>query len=121
MCTAFFSACTRNKRPLFMVIKHLAVLACIVVMQGCTQGLLYSHTTTPLTTNYQLTPNSDADKRGDGSTKHIHVQLQAKWDTNGIGEIAKEHGLHDIYYADLEKVSVLLGIWEQEYVHIYGQ
>ena len=43
-----------------------------------------------------------------------------RWDTNGIGEIGKENGLEEVYYADLETLSVL-GIWTQRWVHVYGR
>ena len=38
----------------------------------------------------------------------------------GIGDIARQHGLEEVYFADLETLSIL-GYWEQQWVHIYGR
>jgi hypothetical protein len=40
---------------------------------------------------------------------------------NGLGQVAKEHGMTSIYYADLEQWSALFGLWSMEIVHIYGR
>jgi hypothetical protein len=90
-------------------------------MQGCVRGLLYTHTTKPLTTDYQQTPAGSGLNTAHGDTKHINIHLQVKWDSNGIGEIAKSNDIREVYYADIETISVLFGIWQQQYVHIYGK
>lgn len=104
-----------------VLINTLTLIICLGLLGGCTQGLLYTHTTTPLTHNFDQTPAGYGNKSGNGSTKQLHVQITAKWDTNGIGEIAKKSGITEIYYADIEEISVLGGFWEQDYVHIYGK
>jgi hypothetical protein len=104
-----------------MVINRSFLLLGVVILQGCTEGLIYTHTTRPLTTNYERTPNNINSKSGDGATKQIDIQLSVEWDSNGIGEIAREHGFEEVYYADIETFEVLFGIWEKEYVHIYGR
>lgn len=38
----------------------------------------------------------------------------------GIGCVAKANGLTELYYADLEKLSIL-GVWTQEWAHVYGR
>ncbi len=104
-----------------MAIKRFIVLLWVISVQGCTQGLLYTHTTEPFTNDFRSTQNNSNAKNGEGSTKHIDIQLQAKWDSNGIGEIAKKNGIDEVDYADIETISVLFGIWEQQYVHVYGK
>jgi len=98
------------------------LLLTLMLLHGCTYGLLYTHTTNPLSLNYHRTPVDPGKKTANDSTKQIHIiEVTAKWDTNGIGEIAKKNGFNEIYYADLEIFSVLGGLWEQDYVHIYGK
>ena len=104
-----------------MASKLFFIFCMALCIPGCTQGLLYTHTTEPLTTNYRQSLVDGYLTTAHGDTKHISVQLQAKWDTNGIGEIAKSNGIQEVYYADIETISVLFGIWEQDYVHIYGK
>jgi hypothetical protein len=80
-------------------------------------GLAYRHTTEPLTTNFRATP---IVSRGElGNIKHFRYRLEAMWDSNAIGDVARARGLKRIHYADLETLS-LLGVWNQYYVHVYG-
>lgn len=88
------------------------------LLSSCAQGFLYAHTTQPLTTNFQATPVGG--EMGHGSTKQISVQVQAQWDSNGIGEIAKQANLETIYFADIETLRILR-FWKKKTVHVYGQ
>ena len=45
--------------------------------------------------------------------------LRVIWDENSIGSLAREAGLTEVYYADLETFSVL-GIWTRYRVRVYG-
>ena len=100
------------------MVKSLLACVMLVLLSGCAQGVLYSHTVQPLTTNFHVTPvGSD---KGKASTKQISVQVQAKWDVNGIGQIAKENNLQQVYFADIE-VQRIMRFWERRTVHVYGQ
>lgn len=62
----------------------------------------------------------------DSSTRKVtlptaSLNLAASWNGRAIGDAAKRAGLTEIYYADLHTVSVLLGIWEQKTVEVYGR
>ena len=50
---------------------------------------------------------------------HEVLRAQRAGYSKHFGEIAKEHGFETVYYADLETLSVL-GVWTQQYVHVYG-
>jgi hypothetical protein len=39
---------------------------------------------------------------------------------DGLGEIAREHGITELHYADMEYLSVLT-VWRQYTVHPYGK
>jgi hypothetical protein len=47
--------------------------------------------------------------------------LSVRVGKNGLGQVAKEHGMTTIYYADQEQWSALFGLWSMEVVHIYGR
>ncbi len=104
-----------------MANKYVTWMLYILLTPGCTYGFLYTHTTNPLRLNYQLTDSQPSSESAKSSTKSIDVQLQASWDSNSIGKLAKEHGFTEIHYADIEIISVFFGGWRQEIVHIYGK
>ncbi len=89
------------------------------------RGGLYSHTVQPLTVNREPTDIEDRAKVGKGRITQIEYPLTAglsvRVGKNGLGQVAKEHGMTTIYYADLEQWSALFGLWSMEVVHIYGQ
>jgi hypothetical protein len=96
-----------------------AALAIALVLAGCTAGILYTHTVKPLTLNQQTTPATGAE--GEGKIKHIQLPyVGIMWGDTALGDVAKEKGLQEIYYADLEFLSVLI-IWQQSTLHLYGK
>ena len=92
----------------------LAVLLLCAGLAGC----VYSHTTRPLTTDLHGATIVDATSSGD--VKQFDYYLRVVWDSNGIGQIAAENGFEEVYYADLETLRIL-GIWTQQWVHVYGK
>lgn len=80
-------------------------------------GVVYTHTIRPLDVNANQTPVGLTKSSSD--IKYFNYYLNVMWDSNAIGEIAKENGIRNIYYADLETVSILR-IWTQYTVHVYG-
>ena len=84
---------------------------------GCGYGALYTHTTTPLTTNFDRTPASQAPAAA-ASLKRVRYRfVEVWWDDNALGHIAKENGVDTMYYADRETIRIL-GIWSQFYVRL---
>jgi hypothetical protein len=47
--------------------------------------------------------------------------ISIRFGKNGIGDVAKLHGLKQVYFADLEKRSALFGLWRESTLHIYGR
>ena len=88
-------------------------------------GGIYSHTVQPLTINRESTDVRKDMKEGRGRVTQIDYPVTAglsvRVGKNGLGQVAKEHGITTIYYADLEQWSALFGLWSMEVVHIYGQ
>lgn len=102
---------------------RLAGLVSLLLLSGCGHGLLYTHTVQPLDTNLGKTARAAGRNKGD--IKRFDVPLivppiDLAWDTNAIGEIARNAGMDSAEYADLETLSVLLGLWQQYTVHVYG-
>jgi hypothetical protein len=96
-----------------------AALTFTLVLAGCTVGILYTHTVKPLTYNRQPTPATGVE--GVNDIKHIQIPyIGIMWGDTSLGDIAKEKGLQELYYADLEYLSVLT-IWQQTTVHLYGR
>jgi TRL (tRNA-associated locus)-like protein len=95
-----------------------ALLAC-----GCVNGLLYTSITTPLTTNMRGTPAGAKSGELDVESlaEPIFTGIRAEWDSNAIGDIARKYGIKEIYYADVQRFSVLLGIFGQSTVRVYGR
>jgi hypothetical protein len=95
------------------------MLIAVLMFTGCAStGILYTHVTNPLDTNMSQTP-SGVDE-AEGEVKELALYVSALWDSNAIGDIAKEHGMETVYYADLEVLRIL-GVWSKYTVHVYGK
>ncbi len=92
---------------------------------GTLWGGLYFHTVQPLTFNPLPTEFEESSREGRGRVNQIQYPLSTaisvRVGKNGLGEIAKAHGIQKIYYADIERWSALFGLWSAEVVHIYGK
>jgi hypothetical protein len=101
-----------------------SLLPCLLAagLSGC--GLIYTHVTKPLGTDFtaqQIETFDGVSLHGRSSSKHLSgASLQVEWGNRGIGQLAKELGLHKIYFADIETLSIL-GLWRQRWIHIYGE
>jgi hypothetical protein len=50
----------------------------------------------------------------------VPVFLQFDWGSDAIADAARDQGITEIHYADLEVLSVL-GIWSQRWAIVYGR
>lgn len=97
----------------------LMALALALLTSGCgTRALLYSRTVRPLTTDFHATPV--AQNKSQSNVKTLSFYVDVEWGDTGIGEIARQKGIAEIYYADVQTVT-LLGYWKQNYVRVYGK
>ena len=87
------------------------------------RGKIFTHIRVPYTTDIHNTPVTDTHSNG----IIIHIEepvsgygLYAKFNSIAIGDIAKQHGLSKVYFADIEFFNVL-GIWKHEKLHLYGE
>ncbi len=109
-------------------IGHPAILAAaILLLAGCSNSLLFSnglfmHTVEPLTFNREATKLRETEREAKGRINQFQsAAISVRLGKNGLGDIAKEHGINTIYYADIERWSVLFGLWSQDVVHVYGR
>lgn len=93
-------------------------LACLP-LGGCISGLIYQHTTAPLSVNFKDTPVGALEGKDDAKDLNLGY-VRIVWDGNDIGGAARNAGINEIYYADVEEFSIL-GIWRQTYAHVYGK
>ncbi len=102
------------------LIKVIFFALTVFSLEGC--GIIYTSTTKPYVLNMQQTPVSEKNSRL--SSKVISIpttQLSAGWDNRAIGEIAKNAGITEIYYADVHTFSVLAGLWSEQQIIVYGR
>jgi hypothetical protein len=59
-------------------------------------------------------------READDSVKTFQYYVRVDWGDGAIGKIANEHGIKTVHYADLETL-IILGIFTQYTVHIYGE
>ena len=102
------------KRPVLILV---SMLVASQLLSSCL-GIVYTHITQPLTLDMQETPVVHDSSNGD--VKALKYYVQVKWNKNGIGQIAKEYGFEEVYYADLETLRIFFGLWTQRWVHVYG-
>lgn len=98
--------------------RSIVVLAA-ALLSGCTSGLIYTHTVRPLTTDFDRTPVGERVSEGDIKDVRLY-NIEVQWDSNAAGDVAREHGFEQLYYADLETFSIL-GIWTQQTLHLHGR
>jgi hypothetical protein len=86
-------------------------------LSGCSAGLLYTNIVRPLDLNVETAAEQPATGRSDWKTFAYVVQVD--WDTAAIAKAARDAGITNIHYADMQIFSVL-GIWRQRTAIVYG-
>src|SRR5262245_17722323 len=109
-----------------MRLPRIALLAGLLPLGGCLSGLLYTHTYTPLTTNFSQTPVfTHKTETGESDVRDLRipwpVSMDGKWHSNAIGDAAKREGIEEICYADVEHLGVFFNVGRQDTVHVYGK
>ena len=114
----------------------LFMLTAALFISGCYNGLLfykglYTHTVEPLTFNREPTAVTESESEAQGVINQvssapipiapISYAVNVRIGKNGLGDVAREHGLQTIYYADIERWTAGFGLYSREVVHIYGR
>lgn len=100
-------------------------LSLAVLLMLFFSGCIYVHTREPLTLNMDRTPVSSVEKQG--SVKLVSFPRfggaatpLVAWGNAAIAQVAKEQGMQEVYFADLEIFRVLR-VWNEYTVHVYGK
>ncbi len=107
--------------------RKIVVLSLFLILAGCANGVLfnsglYSHIVQPLTINPNPTEIRDSMKQARGYIDQFQYSvISIRVGKNGLGQVAKEHGLETVYYADMETWSAAFGLWQRSVVRIYGR
>ena len=97
-------------------------------VQGCSTGplpgLIYTHLKYPLTWDLHNTKRPESLPQNakiiEISEPFTGLSINAKLNSNAIGEIAKAHGIETLYFADQERLRIL-GIWGFHKIILYGE
>ena len=103
----------------------VAMVLSLLVLTGCVNGAIYTHTTEPLDVDFNDTPVHTGGRGESWKTLVIPIfyqgaRLEFHWGDMSIANSMKEAGIETVHYADLETMSVL-GIWNERWVHVYGE
>lgn len=98
-----------------------ALAVTVLASGGCVSGAVFRHTTEPLDVNFDATPVH----RGKRGTSHktlvipYPVRMQFEWGSTAVGDAMRAKDMTRVYYADIETLS-FMGLWTQQWIHIYG-
>jgi hypothetical protein len=80
----------------------------------------FRHIVIPLDVNLAATAHETNGESLRGGLKSVRYNVEVRWDTIAVSDIAREHGIETVHYADLEILS-FFGVWEQRILHVYGR
>lgn len=103
------------------IIRMALVPALALLLTGCVYGGLYTHTVVPLTFNRDPAEVARSQSQATGDIQQIQFYVAVLVGENGIGDVAKKHGIETVYFADTETRSVLFGLWREDIIHVYGR
>ncbi|MBN1476839.1 hypothetical protein JXA47_08800 [Candidatus Sumerlaeota bacterium] len=87
-------------------------------------GLLFTNVTAPLTTDYRETEAFPSRRAVHEETHYfwdvILTGLSFGWGEVDVPQIAQEHGITTVAYAEYELLSIL-GVYARYRVHVYGR
>jgi len=112
------------------LLKSLLCVTTLLLLTGCTffgqapiTGYLLTSTATPYTLDLNNTPVVTG--AGEGTILRIREPfsgygLYTELNSNAIADIAANHGMQKVYFADLENFS-LFNIWRTQTLILYGE
>lgn len=107
-----------------MAIKAQLLAGLLVACTGCaSRALLYSRVTEPATENFRHAPVGKKQCSVPGYRVREPITgygISAEWDTRYLKRAALEAGITNIYYADLETLSILFRVYQRRTLIIYG-
>lgn len=100
-------------------LRQLLIATCLgLLLPGCATGLIYTHIVVPLDLNQDATPKQSMAGKSDVRTFQYVVRFD--WNSAAIADAARANGITEIWYADLDILSIWFGLWEQRTAIVYG-
>ena len=107
-----------------MAIDRIAIALLLLLSAGCANfGAAYSDVTSPASLDFNSTPSGT--KRCVINSYKLKepvtgIGLSAEWDRNYLKSMAANAGITNLYYADIRVRSVLMGLYSQKFLILYG-
>lgn len=107
-----------------MAIRWCLLSAVLLLMSGCvSRGFLYTHVTDPASGEFHRTPVGS--KRIFVRTFRVQEPVtgygvSAEWDADPVKTAALQAGVTNLYFADVETLSILGGLYRARTLIIYG-
>ncbi len=106
----------------------LPALAASLLQSGCLapQGILFTRVTEPLALPSNRKECPLADKKCYVSLTQLkepvtRINLSVMWSNNVVREAAHAAGMNEIYYTDLETLSIFMGTYKRQRVIFHGK
>lgn len=100
------------------------LVAALCLSSGCLrQGWLYSRTTEPYTESFRHTPVGHKQAVVDDFKVREPVSgygVSAEWGVRAVRDVACAAGMTNIYYADLETLSIFSDLFRRRRLIVYG-
>jgi hypothetical protein len=95
------------------------------LLSGCgsIRGAVYENYRMPYTVDLDETPvsfNAGTGKIIEVKEPFTGYDITAEFNSNAVGDIARQHGITKVYWADIEMFN-LLGVWKEKRLFIYGE
>ena len=103
---------------------RLAIVLPLLLLAGCTTGLLYTDVVEPYSTDFHDTPAGT--KRCEIKAYKIRepvsrLGLSAEWDTNVIRRAAREAGIKRICFAEKRTLILFFNVYRRNSLIVYGE
>ena len=107
-----------------MAIRSQLLAVMLLVLTGCaSRAYLYSRVIEPATENFKHAPVGSKQCALHGYRLREPVSgygVSAEWDTKYLKKAALEAGITNVYYADLETLSILYRVYQRRTLIVYG-
>lgn len=89
-------------------------------------GLLYTDVTLPYSLDMNKTPNPSSTQSSKASRQRLSepitgLDIRVEVESTAFGDAIKNGEIRTIYYADIRRQSVLLGLWQKDTVILRGE
>lgn len=111
----------------FYTYSPLFLLSSLLLSGGCftPKGLLYTRIREPLSLPSERIECRKADKNCYVSLTQLkepvtHLNLSVMWSNKVVQDAAESAGISEIYYADIETISIFLDSYKRRRIYFYG-